>query len=278
MTAFPGLQVPLFDGAPASWCLVVCLWAVAGSILFAGWSRLDLSITGSGLFALAAVCLWVAPALAQDSGQDLQALLAKAQARADQEAKDIAVWAQSLGHRADSQTGTAASIEAANPRRIAQGAALMDDPAWRAIGQPVQTPASAGGIYVAVSLSMPPQALRDLARDAHRAGARLVIRGLIDNSFKATLARIREVFNDQSLGGVAIDPRVFQAFAVSAVPTVIAAGAPVQPCGALGCTPAAPVFDKISGNISLESALKSLAEDGEGGAAAARAALDLLTG
>jgi conjugal transfer pilus assembly protein TrbC len=245
MTGIPNLHLPIFDGGALAWCLVVCLWVAAGSVMFAGWSRLDLSVAGAGLFAIAAISLWVAPALAQEDGPDLASLLAKAQARAEREAADIAAWAQSLGHRADAGTPAAAPIAAANPGRIVEGAALMDDPAWRAIGQPARTPAPTGGVYVAVSLSMPPEALRALARDAHRAGARVVIRGLIDNSFKATLLRIREVFNDQSLGGVAIDPQIFKAFAVSAVPSVIAADAPVQPCGALGCTPAAPAFDKI---------------------------------
>jgi conjugal transfer pilus assembly protein TrbC len=106
----------------------------------------------------------------------------------------------------------------------------------------------------------------------------VVIRGLVDGSFKATMLRVRQVFDDRSAGGVAIDPQVFKVFNVTAVPTVIAAGSRVEPCGSLGCTPTTPAFDKISGNISLDAALRALADEGTSGQAAARAARARLAG
>ena len=268
----------MFDGGASGWCLVIVLVCAGAAAVVIGWARLNLGLSACGLVVVVIAGLWVAPALSQETAGDLGALLQAAQARVDREQADMAAWATSLQHRGDPDAGQAAAIQAASQAQLRAGAALMDDPALRGASLSPEANADAGGVYVAVSLSMPPEALRDLARAAHRAGARVVIRGLVDGSFKATMTRVREVFDDRSAGGVAIDPQVFKAFAVTAVPAVIAARSRVEPCGTLGCNPVPPAYDKISGNISLEAALRALAEDGGAGQAAARAALKRLTG
>jgi len=267
---------PAFDGGLSAWCILAALIAGGATTAFVGWVRLNLGLGATGLAIMSAAALWAAPALSQDTGQDLETLLKTAQAHVDQQQQAMAAWADGLQGRGDAYADQAAEIEAAGQAQLHSRAARMDDPDLRGALPAALT--SQGGVYVAVSLSMPPQALRALARDAHKAGARVVIRGLVDGSFRATLFRVREVFDDRSAGGVAIDPQVFKAFNVTAVPSVIAARSPVEPCGALGCTPAAPAFDKVAGNISLEAALKALAEEGSSGQAAARAALARLTG
>jgi conjugal transfer pilus assembly protein TrbC len=281
----PGL--PAFDGDISGWCLVTALFCAGGAAAIIGWARLNLGLGACGMIVLAIAGLWIAPALAQETGTqapgaDLGALLQAAQARVDREQADLAAWADALQHRADPNAGQAAAVEAASRAQLRHGAAMMDDPALRgaavAPGAGADASANTGGVYVAVSLSMPPEALRQLARDAHRAGARVVIRGLVDGSFKATMLRVRQIFDDRSAGGVAIDPQVFKVFNVTAVPTVIAAGARVEPCGSLGCTPTTPAFDKISGNISLDAALRALEDEGSSGQAAAHAARARLAG
>ena len=274
--------LPAFDGGIFCWCLVAALVCGGAAAALVGWIRLNLGLGACGLLVLAIAGLWVAPALSQETGADLQALLQSAQARVDRQQADLAAWAASLRRRGDTDAAEASVVEAAGQARVQAGAAMMGDPALGAGGPAPQASAAkdadGGGVYVAVSLSMPPEALRALARDAHKAGARVVIRGLVDGSFKATLLKVREVFDDRSVGGVAIDPQVFKAFNVTAVPAMIAAQSPVEPCGTLGCTPAAPAFDKVAGNISLGAALKALAEEGSSGQAAARAALARLSG
>jgi conjugal transfer pilus assembly protein TrbC len=274
--------LPAFDGGIFCWCLVAALVCGGAAATIVGWMRLHLGLGACGMLVLAIAGMWVAPALSQEigaqkTGADLQPLLQAAQARVDRQQANMVEWASSLQHRGDPDAAQAAAIEAASQTQLQTGGAMMDDPALRGARLSPQANADAGGVYVAVSLSMPPEALRVLARDAHKAGARVVIRGLVDGSFKATLLRVRQVFDDRSAGGVAIDPRVFKAFDVTAVPVVIAARSPVEPCGKLGCSPQIPPFDKVSGNISLEAALKILADEGENGQAGARAALARLT-
>ena len=276
----PGL--PAFDGGTLCWCLAISFLSGGVAAAVIGWMRLNLGLSAFGIVVLVIAGTWVAPALSQETGADLGALLQAAQARVDREQADMAQWATSLQHRGDTEASQASALEAASEVQLKRGAEMMDDPALRGaqpgpiVGAGADT--DRGGVYVAVSLSMPPEALRELARDAHRAGARVVIRGLVDGSFKATMVRVRQVFDDRSAGGVAIDPQVFKAFEVTAVPTVIAVRSRVEPCGTLGCIPTAPAFDTISGNISLEAALKILAEEGASGQAPARAALERLVG
>ena len=220
------------------------------------------------------------PVISADSDTDLQTLLQAAQAKSEKMQGDLAGWAGSLQGRDGVYRQDAAAVQAASQGQLIQGLKQMDDPSLRAAaaGGDVAPAGSKGGVYVAVSFSMPPQQLRILAADARKAGARVVIRGLVGGSFKATLLKAKEVFDDQSTGGLAIDPQVFKAFSVDAVPTVIAAQGPIQPCGALGCTPVPPAFDKIAGNISLEAALQAIAGEGDSGRNIARAALDRLKG
>jgi len=272
----PGL--PVFDGGLTCWCIVIALASAGAGAALIGWSRLNLGLGACGMVVVVIAGLWVAPALSQETAGDLQTLLQAAQARVDREQADMVAWATSLQHRGDPDAAQAAALQLAGQAQLERGAAMMDDPALRGASLTTNASEDVGGVYVAVSLSMPPEALRALARDAHRAGARVVIRGLVDGSFKATMLRVRQVFDDRSAGGVAIDPQVFKAFGVTAVPTVIAARSPVEPCGKLGCSPEIPPFDKVSGNISLDAALKSLEDEGTFGQAAARAALARLNG
>jgi len=272
------IGLPAFDGGLSAWCILAILLILGATAAIAGWLRLNLGLGAAGMVVVACAALWAAPALSQDDQAGLDVLLKSAEANVAREQAGLVQWANGLKGRGQADASLAVQVQAASQAQLRSGAAMMDDPALRSLQAAGAQGPSAGGVYVAVSLSMPPEALRALARDAHRAGARVVIRGLVDGSFKATLIKVREVFDDRSAGGVAIDPQAFKAFAVTAVPTVIASSAEVQPCGALGCAPAAPAFDKVSGNISLEAALKLLADDGESGQAAARVALTRLAG
>lgn len=268
-----------FDGSLEAW-LVVAAMAVAGGIfLWFGQILESPALTGLGALGVAATLLWAGPALAAQAGEDLEDLAARAKARGEASAEALAPWAQGLHPPTEAQTREAAGVAAGQGAALRRGAQHLDDPVMRGALISETPGVAAGGpgaAYVAISLSMPPETLRALGRDAEKAGVRLVLRGLTDGSFKATALKVRAVFDEHSAKGVAIDPKVFRAFGVTAAPTFIASAGEVEPCGTLECTPKTPAFDKVSGNISLDAALSALAEAGGPGAPAAGEALKRL--
>lgn len=138
-----------------------------------------------------------------------------------------------------------------------------------------------GGIYVLASLGMPEPSLRRLIEDAHRAGVPVVLRGFAGGSLAETARRIRSVIGDEAdgiLGGVVIDPRVFRVFGADEVPVFIATSMSLPECDGLDCSAPPPPHDRIAGNMSLEAALRALAEEGTDGGPGASAALDRLQG
>ncbi len=118
-------------------------------------------------------------------------------------------------------------------------------------------------LLVMVSLSMPDDSLKALIRDVGAVGGQVIMRGFHEGSLKATAARLQTlVIKDSDKSGVGIDPRLFQTFDVKAVPTFIMPAGPIGECNTPGCIPAAPVHDRISGNITLRYALETLRSDG----------------
>ena len=95
-------------------------------------------------------------------------------------------------------------------------------------------------LYVAVSLSMPGSTLVTLSNQVSKAGGRLVIRGLKNNSFEDTVAAVKGL----SENGVAIDinPKVFREFKIIKVPSFVV----ISFNG----------IDKMTGNVGLRYALE----------------------
>ncbi|KAK0349129.1 hypothetical protein LTR94_034406, partial [Friedmanniomyces endolithicus] len=71
------------------------------------------------------------------------------------------------------------------------------------------------------SLSMPDDALKQLVRDTASAGGVVVFRGFPNNSAKEFVARLSKVVDKGQLASIGIDPRLFRAFQVEAVPTYV---------------------------------------------------------
>lgn len=71
-------------------------------------------------------------------------------------------------------------------------------------------------IYIFVSFSMPDSALKSYFIAAEQAGARLVMRGLKNNSFLDTKAKADEI-------GISfdIDPTLFEKYQITSVPAII---------------------------------------------------------
>jgi len=75
------------------------------------------------------------------------------------------------------------------------------------------------GIIVFISFSMPKGLLLSYHKQVQLYGGRLVIRGLIDNSFKKTI-KAMDVGNNQTLI-VDINPNLFKDYGVTRVPTIL---------------------------------------------------------
>lgn len=105
-------------------------------------------------------------------------------------------------------------------------------------------------LYVGVSLSIPLQGLMDLAKQAQRYGGVLVLRGLVQGSYKKTALALK-TFIEQTGTGVLIDPLVFRQYAIRSVPTVVL----VSPSG--------KSFDTVSGFIPVQTALEKMAAEGD---------------
>lgn len=103
-------------------------------------------------------------------------------------------------------------------------------------------------LIVFASLSMPRETLKALAADARKVGGAVVFRGLKNDDFVAMRKEL------QGLGeGFAIDPTLYQRFAVEEVPTYVLPVEPLMPCDINGCPPSR--YMKLVGNVSVDGAL-----------------------
>jgi conjugal transfer pilus assembly protein TrbC len=124
------------------------------------------------------------------------------------------------------------------------------------------------------SLSMPPQALRDMITRVNTAGGVVVLRGFPAGSAKVLTEALRKVALDQEqMGSVGIDPRLFRAFNVTVVPTYVVASTDFDLCDGFDCQTQIPPHDRLSGNVTADFALETIAR---GGGPAARIAAQYL--
>jgi type-F conjugative transfer system pilin assembly protein TrbC len=82
----------------------------------------------------------------------------------------------------------------------------------------------ASGRILFLSFSMPKAMLRDYISQGEAQGAHVVFKGFKDDSFKATIDYAAEIFADEEEGipgGFDIDPELFAAYGVTAVPAFV---------------------------------------------------------
>ena len=127
---------------------------------------------------------------------------------------------------------------------------------------------------VFASLSMPPQSLKQLIRDTARAGGVVVFRGFPNNSMKEFAGRLGQIVESQDdFTNIGIDPRLFRAFNVQAVPTYVAVSSDFDLCAGFSCQTRVPPYDRMIGNVTVEYALNSFAEGNGPGARVAAVGL-----
>jgi conjugal transfer pilus assembly protein TrbC len=134
----------------------------------------------------------------------------------------------------------------------------------------------AGGLLLFVSFALPAATLNRLIGEAERAGATLVLRGLVDASMVKTSLKIKQAIGSRRVG-FQVDPRLFDLYEVRAVPAIVLADprgeplgcADVSGSGAKACTPTQG-FAKVTGDVSLAYALEQIGERAPVHAATAR--------
>lgn len=224
----------------------------------------------------------VGAALAQTvDGLDLDAIRARAAAQSE----DAAILSAEVARRVEEYRPDAEALDAAARQKVQgldpatlpkgpAGAVDFDEMIVAASGNLKDNRGSAPQFMVFVSLSMPEESLKTIIDQTSAAGGFVVFRGFPNNSVKQFVAGMSKVVsNDDQFASIGVDPRLFRAFGVQAVPTYVAVSSDFTPCDGLRCTTTPPPFDSISGNVTVRYALETFAEDNGPGALVARTAL-----
>lgn len=203
-------------------------------------------------------------------------------------AADLATEAQAFveqvkdrGDRFREDAATVQTDGVENMRRVAStdlpkgpaGAVDFDEIVQGAAGNIGANGGEAPQFIVFASLSMPESSLRQLVRDTADAGGVVVFRGFPNNSAKDFVARLSKVVDQGQLASIGIDPRLFRAFEVQAVPTYVTVSSDFDLCAGFSCRTKLPPYDRMIGNVTVEYALTTFAEGNGPGARIAAVAL-----
>lgn len=230
---------------------------------------------------------FVAQVAAQNvEGLDIGAIRARAQAQQE----DAAALAAEVSKRADALREDASQVEGAalqqvraiDPKSLPKGpAGAVDfDEIVTAASDNMKDNRGQAPLFMAfVSLSMPEDTLKRVIKDVSQAGGVVVFRGFPNNSAKQFVARLTKVVDKQSqFASIGIDPRLFRAFDVAAVPSYVVTSTDFDLCDGLNCKTVAPPHDSMAGNVTVEYALSTFAEARGPGALVAQTALRNLRG
>ena len=128
------------------------------------------------------------------------------------------------------------------------------------------------------SLAMPEDSLRQMIGDVSRAGGTIVFRGFSPQGAGVFMKRLSKAIPPGTQPRIILNPRLFKAFHVEAVPTYVAASTGMAPCAGDDCTASPPPFDRLAGNVTTAFAAETIADGNGPGAPVARAALLALKG
>ena len=119
-------------------------------------------------------------------------------------------------------------------------------------------------LKVFISSSMSPELLKTYVRQAKRYGGVLVFNGLPDNSWAKLNKTVTEIVGNEEGVGIQIDPEEFDRFNIKTVPAFVL----IKEADLITDTSEEPakdkvIYDKVTGNIGIETALRLFAEKGE---------------
>lgn len=149
-----------------------------------------------------------------------------------------------------------ALVQPQNTRPVDLGAVAAGYDAMRS-PDPTRSGGIAGpALLVFVSFSMPEATLERLAEQASRAGATLLLRGLVDDSLSKTVARVQRVIGARPVS-FQIDPQAFDRFSVTATPSFVLVKdrSDLIPCAAGTCF-AVGSYALAVGDVSIDYALR----------------------
>jgi type-F conjugative transfer system pilin assembly protein TrbC len=116
-----------------------------------------------------------------------------------------------------------------------------------------------GELYIFVSFSVGAKALLNLAHDAKRFGATLVLRGFKEGSYLKTVQALHKIILKTGQG-VLIDPELYKLFNITAVPTfILAKPFTLNPTERIQT----PIHDKLQGHVSIRYALEQFEKEGD---------------
>jgi conjugal transfer pilus assembly protein TrbC len=218
-------------------------------------------------------------ALAQDAGElDLDAIRARAAAQAG-DAEALATTARERAKALASEAKTSAEQSQANGSRYIDAAKASARPTPSTDTFDFDKMIAAAGasdtadlgeaprLIAFASTSMPAAALRQMIDDVGKAGGVVVYRGLPQGNAKLFTAALSKVLRQgERPQGVGIDPRLFRAFRIDAVPAYVVASSDFDLCDGFDCTTSVPPFDMLTGNVTAAYALETFAQGGGPGA------------
>jgi conjugal transfer pilus assembly protein TrbC len=151
---------------------------------------------------------------------------------------------------------------------------IMATAAWAAdVAKNPPTPKHS--VMVFVSMSMPRQSLIATLHDANKIQASVVMRGLVNNSFKETFQEVANLVKEAGGGGIELNPLSFKKFHIETVPAVVVIS-PENPCLTQQKCDRQRDYDVMAGNIPLAAALKEICDRGVAAPEEARHALNVL--
>jgi conjugal transfer pilus assembly protein TrbC len=121
-------------------------------------------------------------------------------------------------------------------------------------------------VLIFVSFAMPEPTLQRLVDQAARAGATLVLRGLVNGSIRDTVTRMQALIGSRRVA-VQIDPEAFDRYGITRTPSFVLAAdsARAEVCATRACG-SAQQFVKVSGDVTLEYAMQHLNRGSSGSA------------
>lgn len=113
-------------------------------------------------------------------------------------------------------------------------------------------------VLIFVSFAMPEPTLQRLVDQAARAGATLVLRGLVNGSIRETVTRMQALIGSRRVA-VQIDPEAFDRYGITRTPSFVltANHAETEACAFRACE-SSQAFAKIVGDVTLDYAMQQL--------------------
>ncbi len=144
--------------------------------------------------------------------------------------------------------------------------AILQEQALQAQAHRVQTPLQSSPskskpveLTLFVSFSLGEKALLNIAQDAKKWNATLVLRGFKEGSYIKTAKALQKIIQKTGQGFI-IDPELFTLFAIQVVPTFVLSK-PFQLNASERMQ--TPLHDRIQGHVSAQYALETFAKEGD---------------